>query len=121
MDGPSRCRGLARRGRTSQPGEHARDGGGDALPVARLFRKLLPSLARKLVELRLAVVFRVAPLRVDQALLLEPMQRRIERSLVYLQDVIRYLLDALGNTPSVHWSLGEGPQDQEIQGPLQQI
>src|SRR4029079_14282529 len=102
-------------------GEAPRDRAGQALPVLLLLGELLPSLAGELIELGLAVVLGIAPFRLDQPLLLQPVQRRIERSLVHLQHVLRELLDPLGDSPSMHRVTGERAQDQEIQRALKQV
>src|SRR6476661_1193603 len=88
--------------RQLEPGKYARDGARKALPVLRLFRELPASLTGELIELRLPVVFGRTPFRRDQTLLFEPVQRRVERSLIHLQHVFRQLLDALRDTPSMH-------------------
>src|SRR5689334_15072155 len=102
-------------------GEHAPDRGGEALPALRLLGELLPAGARQAVEARPPVVLRAAPLRPDPALLLEPVQGRVERPLVDGQHVLRELLDPLRDAPAVHRAGRERLQDQDVQGPLQQI
>ena len=42
------------------------------------------------------------PLRLDPASAFQPMQRRIERSLLNLQCFLRDLLQPLGDCPAVH-------------------
>ena len=42
------------------------------------------------------------PLGSDEALPLQPVERRIERPLPELEDLLRPLLDALGDAPAVH-------------------
>ncbi len=54
------------------------------------------------VELRATVVLGITPRRFDPGLLLEAVQRRVERALVHLQDVLRNLLETLGDAPAVH-------------------
>ena len=68
--------------------QDAADGGGDALPVRGFFRELLAARPGQRVELRAAVVLGVAPRRFDPALLLEPVQRRVERPLIDLEDIL---------------------------------
>ena len=57
----------------------------------------------------------------NPALVLEPMERRIEGPLPDLQRVLRYLLNALRNAPSMHGLKGQCPQDEQIERPLKQI
>ena len=49
------------------------------------------------------------------------MERRVKRALVDLEDVLRELLDALGDAPAVHRARGKGLQDQDVEGSLQEI
>ena len=51
---------------------------------------------------RAAVVVGRPPVAGDQAVLLEALQRRIERALVHLENSLRHLLDALADPPAVH-------------------
>src|SRR5262249_23446413 len=57
----------------------------------------------------------------DPALPLQPVEGRVERPLVDLEHVLGELLNALGDPPAVHRRRTEGFQDQDIEGPLQQI
>ena len=63
------------------------DGGGQPVPALELARQLLPSGRGERVELRLAAGVGQAGLRLEPSLLLEAMERRIERTLGDLQDV----------------------------------
>jgi hypothetical protein len=58
------------------------------------FQSAVSSCNRRRVELRLAVVVALAPLRDDELLVLQPVERRIERPLGHLQRVARDLTDA---------------------------
>ena len=100
-------------------GQHAADRCGHPFPVLRFFGKLFSSGLGELIELRLAVVLGVAPLGVDQPLLLEPVQRRVERALVDLQDVFGNLVDPQCDAPPVHGDRGQCLEDQEVERPLE--
>ena len=52
---------------------------------------------------------------------MQAMQRRVERTLLYLKGIARYLLDALRNGIAVNGSERDHSQDQEIEGSLGQI
>src|SRR6185503_13042851 len=84
--------------------ENAIDRRRQPLPVIRLVGKLLFSRSSQLVVLRLAIVLGAAPFGFDQALLFEPVQRRVQRSLVDDQHVFGHLLYALRDSPAVHWA-----------------
>src|SRR5262249_33057469 len=60
--------------------DDVRDGGGEPPPVRRLGLELPPPEARDRVELRAPVVLGLLPLGPDPALLLELVERRVERS-----------------------------------------
>ena len=53
------------------------------------------------VKLRVPAALRYPPLRPDPALLLQPVQSRIQRSLADLQHFLRNLLDPLGDRPAM--------------------
>ena len=64
------------------------DGRGKAAPARGFRLKLCAARGGQRVELRLASGFRVLPLGLDPALLFEPVQGRIERALLHLQDIV---------------------------------
>lgn len=59
------------------------------------------------------------PFGLDPSLMFQPVQRRIERTLIDLQDVFRNLLDAFGDRPAMQRTGLQGPEDQEIESALQ--
>ena len=63
--------------------------------------KLLATCRGQRIELCLASRLALRPLGLDPSLLLQPMQRRVQGSLLYLQHFARYLLDAFGDGPAV--------------------
>src|SRR3954471_1925011 len=101
--------------------QHARDGGGDPLPVRGFLRELLAPGPRQRVELRAPVVLGITPRRLDPALLLETVERGVERSLVHLQHVLGQLLQPLRDAPAVHVAGGKGAENQQVEGALQQV
>jgi hypothetical protein len=60
---------------------------GDGIPAQRFAFELSPAAACQSVVLRVPVVLGDAPLRLDPALDLEPMECRVERSFLDAQDV----------------------------------
>src|SRR5262245_56404909 len=90
-------------------------------PILRFDRELTAAGRGEAVILGAAAQLRDFPLGLDPALVLEPMEGRIERALVDLQDVSRNLLDALGDGPAVLGVLLQRAQDQQIERAGQQI
>src|SRR5438552_4488707 len=129
---PSRCR-LRKRPRKRAPKirSHSTSGSfsttekacherGHALPTPSFCEQLLAPRTRQRVKLRLAVIFRSAPLGSDPATLLEPQQGGIKRALVELEQVFRDLLDTLGNAIAVQRAYGvKGLQNNEVECALQ--
>src|SRR5204863_8179086 len=100
--------------------EEARHEGGHALPTPGFREQLFAPRTRQRVKLRLAVIFRSAPLGSDPATLLEPQQGGIKRALVELKQVFRDLLDTLGNAIAVQRAYGvKGLQNNEVECALQ--
>src|SRR5690349_5037157 len=56
-----------------------------AIPVVRLFLEALPSGGGQRIVFGVAIVFRFAPFTLQQALMLQAIQRRIKRTLLNLQ------------------------------------
>src|ERR1700680_5184476 len=102
--------------------QQTRDDPGHALPAFRLRGELLPARARQRVILGLAIVVRDAPLRADPPALLQPQQRRVQRPLVQLQQVLGNLLNALRDTIAVQRPKRiKRLQHNQIQGSLQDL
>ena len=74
--------------------------------------------ARQRVELRLAAGIVMTGLRLQPALLLEAMERRVERALRDLQHLAAHLLDALGDRPAVLGLERDGLENQQIERAL---
>src|SRR5262249_3805493 len=82
---------------------------------------MLPPRARERVELGLAIVLRNAPLRSQEPLLLEPVQRRIKRPLLDAQKIGRDLLDASRYPEAMLRPRRDDFEDQHVQGALKKI
>src|SRR5688500_8029515 len=97
------------------------DRGGETVPARRLFLQPLPPRRRERVELRLAVVIALAPLRVDEPLMLEAVQRWVERALGNVERLVRNLLDAEQHAVTVQRSERHGLENQHVERARQQI
>ena len=67
---------------------------GQAVPAVGLLAQAAPPRGGEAVELRAAVVLGHAPFGVEKALVLEPVERGVERALFDEQRALRDLLDA---------------------------
>jgi hypothetical protein len=99
-----------------QSGHDARD----APPVVRFPGELAAARFRNLGELCFPVVFRHAPFRLDPALLLQPYQHGIDRSLIQEEHVLADLLDAQRNAPAMQMAHdGQRLENHQIERALQ--
>src|SRR4029450_12333572 len=73
------------------------------------------------IETRAPIVFGRAPVGGDPALPFQPLQRRVQRSLLDLEDVTGKLTDSLRDRPAVERFERDGLEDQEIDGALNEI
>src|SRR5262249_49793208 len=92
-----------------------------ALPLRQFALQLGAPGTGERVEFGIAAGLAGAPLGAYPALLFEAVERRIEGALRDLQDVIADLLDALCDGPAVFRFEGDGLEDEEIEGPLDEI
>ncbi len=76
---------------------------------------------RERIELCLTPGFVDAPLGLDQALVLESMERGVERALLDLKHVPGDCLDALGDRPAVSRLGGDGLEDQHVERALNEV
>src|SRR5262249_35642513 len=112
--------------RSTTPGlllrlEHPSHGEHDAGPVLLLDLELAPAGRGEAVRLDAVPVGRFAPLPDDVPLLLEAMGRREERARLDLERAARDLRDALGDREAVPRLEGQGAEDEEVEGSLQQF
>src|SRR5262245_44987401 len=91
----------------------------ESSPRLGLSRQFFPPGGRQFVILRFSVVLRRTPLGSDQALRLQAVQRRIERSLAHPQDILANLLNALSDIPAVSRSGLERFEHQQVKRSLQ--
>src|SRR5262245_11121559 len=101
--------------------DDGRDGAREPLPVGAFAFEVLATRAGQVVELRAPPEVARLPLRGDPALLLELVQRGVERSVADLQRVIGDLPEALADRPAVHRLERQNLQDQEVERSLDEI
>ena len=97
------------------------DGLRKSLPVGSLSFELFAAVAGEAVELGLAASFAFGPFGCNPTTLLQPVKGRIERTLLYLQNLFRYLLYTLGDGPSVLRLVGEGAENEKVECALNEI
>lgn len=97
------------------------DGLRKTLPVGSLSFELFATVAGEAVELGLAASLAFGPFGCNPPLLLQAVEGRIERALLYLQNLFRYLLYALSDSPSVLRLGGEGAEDEKVECALNEI
>src|SRR5262249_17840580 len=93
----------------------------EPLPSGRLPGELPAARRGPPVEAGLAVVRGGPPLRKEPAALLEPLERRIERAVLDEELLLGPLLDGAGDPLTVLRAEDQGPQDQQVERPLQQL
>ena len=94
---------------------------GQPAPLLLLHPEAGAPLPGQAVELRLAARLRLLPLGREQAPVLEPVQRGVERSLLHLDHVPRDLLQPLRDRVAVEGAEGHDLEDQQVERPLGQI
>src|SRR3954467_7039939 len=87
---------------------------GEALPLLYLLTEGAAPLRGDLVEPRGAVVLRGLPRALDVAAVLEPLQCRVERALIYVEAAAGDLLNADTDPPSVHRRERQRLEDEEV-------
>ena len=101
--------------------EQQLNSGREPFPGSELSIELFPSLARQRVELRRTANPGILPFRCDPSLMFQTMKSWIERALADREDVSGQKLDLFGDTPAMRGFAREQLEDQQIEGPLQQI
>src|SRR5687768_12460791 len=101
--------------------EDETDRADEAVPGGELLSQRPPSGGGEPVVLGAAAVLGGAPLRVDPAALLEPDEGGVDGTLAYLERVLRELLDAVSETPSVHRRERERLENEQVEGALQDL
>src|SRR5579871_6131933 len=84
----------------------------EAVPTLELARQLLPALRRQRIELRGAPQIGFLPRGADPALILQPVQRRVQGPLAHGQSFARERLDPLRYAPAMQRLTSDGLEDQ---------
>src|SRR6185295_19532695 len=95
-------------------GQHARDGGGDALPVRGFLVQVFLACTCQRIELCTTIVLTRAPLTLDPAFLFQLVKRGVERPVADLQDIAGYLQQPLPDCPPIEWLKGENRKNQQV-------
>src|SRR5262245_62169397 len=101
--------------------EDEADAAREALPRGFLLSKTLLTGLRQSIEARAPIVLGRAPVSGDPALFLEPLQRRIERTLLHLQDLVRELSNPLRDRPAMQRFERDRLEDEKVDGALDQV
>src|SRR5689334_9811949 len=92
-----------------------------SLPIFGFEPQLALSGGSQLVEFCLAVILAFTPLRLDEALVLQPVQGRIERALFNLEVSLGQLLNPEQHAIAVLWAERHCFQNQHVQRAAQEI
>src|SRR5204863_4932369 len=90
-------------------------------PVRNFVLKLTASSPGQPVELRPALVLGLAPFRGDEALMLQPVQRRVQGALLDLEVVARDLLDAQQDAVAVLGTERNRFEDEQVERALEEL
>src|SRR5688572_8318317 len=105
----------------SRESENQLNGVGEALPRRGLARELLPPRGRELVELRAPAELGDTPLGAHEPVVLETVERGVQRPLIHAERVAGNLLDAARHGPAVHGLAAEVPEDQQSERSLEEF
>jgi hypothetical protein len=97
---------------TSRFLEHQADAARQALPCGFFVSQPLLSGLGQAIKTRAPIVFGRAPICRDPALPLQALQRRVQRPLLDLEDVVRELTDPLRDRPAVERLERDGLEDE---------
>jgi hypothetical protein len=96
-------------------------GGRKRSPGAHLFFELTPSRFRQFVIFGVAIVAGDTPASLDPPSALEAVQRRVKRSLLDDEHIVRHLSDAVADRPPVLRLERQSSQNQHVKRPLWQF
>src|SRR5262245_50824223 len=111
MTSSSRSRPMSRLLQAHQSG----DGGGQPLPLCRFFVEMPAARTRERVDLRTPVVAAPRPLGGDPSLLLQLVERGVERAVADLQHIARDLAETLADRESVERLERQDLQNQQVE------
>src|SRR5581483_9508606 len=102
-------------------GENELDRARHALPRLPFFSEPRASRRRQRVVAGAPIVLRRVPRRADEALALEAVERGIERPLPHLEEMLRAVLEPLGDAPAMHGAELQRFQDEHVERALEQL
>ena len=94
---------------------------GQSLPVRFLGNQLFAAAGRQPIELGLAAVVGFAPVSLQPSALFQAMQGGIERALLHLEYILRYLTNALCDSVAVYGAEGNNLKDEHVERALQKV
>src|SRR5580698_6337960 len=112
---------IAEHGRLLNRAQHLSYCCGQFIPRFLAGIELAAAGSCELVVFGATVIIRRAPMGLDQAAALEPVQGRIQGALLDAQHIARHLLYAFGDGPAVLRTKGDCSEDEQIQRPLWKI
>lgn len=101
--------------------EDFEDGLGVLSPLGGFGAELIAAGLGELVVLGSPVVFGEPPLGLDEAFAFESVECLVERGVFDGEDVVGALADPSGDGVAVHGVPGEGLEDQDVEGALEQV
>src|SRR5690242_16053160 len=101
--------------------EYSGDRAGESNPGFGFRPKVAAPGAGERIELGAAIVLRASPLGRDQAIVLELVERRIQRSVAHLQRVGGDVTEAMADRPSVHRLQREHLEHEHVERALNEI
>jgi hypothetical protein len=101
--------------------DHQVDGARKPVPTFLLSYKLSASSSGKLIKLCLTTCVGFVPLRAYPSLLLKPVKCGIKRPLLHLQNLIRDLLNALGDGPTMLRFERDRLENKQVESALHEI
>src|SRR5688500_8687524 len=101
--------------------QHGLEAGGEAAPALQLRAEGAAAGGGDLVVAGAPVVVGRPPRARDEAVLLQPLERRVEGALVHLEHAVGDLLDALADPPAVQRGEGERLEDEEVERAAEDI
>jgi hypothetical protein len=101
--------------------DHKVDGAGEPVPTFLFSYELSAPSSGELVKLCLTSRVGLVPLRAYPSLLFKPVKRGIQRALLHLQNLVRDLLNALGDGPTVLRFERDRRENKQVQSALYEI
>ena len=101
--------------------QHLSDRAHELVPARNLVAQTPPPRGRQAIDARALVAFRELPFCVEQALELEPLERRIELSRLSLNRGSGGAADCVSDSVTVQRTEGESAQDEHIKRALQEF